>query len=177
MNQLSPAIRFGLFLAAASILLSIIPYLLDMKTMSMFFGVISFIISIVFMFLSGTSERDSLGGFITWKQALKTIWICGLIGFGIGTLYQVVFMKYIDPELMEEQKEMQIKMMEGMRGTMGDEATEAQIERIQSEDVMSFKNISMMIGGSAIMAFFIAAILALIVKRDNPNELFDKYGN
>ena len=88
-----------------------------------------------------------------------------------------VFMKYIDPELMEEQKEMQIKMMEGMRGTMGDEATEAQIERIQSEDVMSFKNISMMIGGSAIMAFFIAAILALIVKRDNPNELFDKYGN
>ena len=68
------------------------------------------------MFLSGTSERDSLGGFITWKQALKTIWICGLIGFGIGTLYQVVFMKYIEPELMEEQKEMQIKMMEGMRG-------------------------------------------------------------
>ena len=86
-------------------------------------------------------------------------------------------MKYIDPELMEEQKEMQIKMMEGMRGTMGDEATEAQIERIQSEDVMSFKNISMMIGGSAIMAFFIVAAEALIVKRDNPNELFDKYGN
>lgn len=37
---------------------------------------------------------------------------------------------------------------------MGDEATEAQIERIQSEDVMSFKNISMMIGGQPSWLFY-----------------------
>jgi hypothetical protein len=98
-----------------------------------------------------------------------------MIGFSLGTVYQIVFMKYIDPSVLEEQKEMKIKMIENFRGSMGDEAAEKQIELIQSEDMLSLKNISIMLASAIIASFIISALLALIVRRENPQALFDKY--
>ncbi len=66
-------------------------------------------------------------------------------------------------------------MIENFRGSMGDEAAEKQIELIQSEDMLSLKNISIMLASAIIASFIISALLALIVRRENPQALFDKY--
>ena len=175
MDISTSSVRYGFILAAFSILLSLVTYLLDISSTGYLIGILSLVGSIFIMYFAGHTEKNKLGGFISWKQALKAIWICGMIGFSLGTVYQIVFMKYIDHSVLEEQKEMKIKMIENFRGSMGDEAAEKQIELIQSEDMLSLKNISIMLASAIIASFIISALLALIVRRENPQALFDKY--
>lgn len=160
MDISTSSVRYGFILAAFSILLSLVTYLLDISSTGYLIGILSLVGSIFIMYFAGHTEKNKLGGFISWKQALKAIWICGMIGFSLGTVYQIVFMKYIDPSF---------------RGSMGDEAAEKQIELIQSEDMLSLKNISIMLASAIIASFIISALLALIVRRENPQALFDKY--
>lgn len=169
MNNLSVPVRYGLIVGIVSIVVSLIGYLLGITVTSMIYGLLAFAITILIIYLCGVAARTESGGYISWKSALKAMWVCGMIGFLISTVYQVVFMEFIDPSVKEQQKEMQIKAIEQWRGSMGDEAADAKIEEIQSTEFFGIKNISLMMAGSIIVTFIISAILALVLKKENPN--------
>ena len=58
---------------------------------------------------------------------------------------------------------------------MGNEATEKAIEDIANTNPFSFGKIILAFCFSLIFYFIISSIIALILKKENPNLIFEKY--
>ena len=98
-----------------------------------------------------------------------------MIIFITQTLFLLLFNEFIDSSAFESEKEQAIQLIEKMRGMVGDEASDTQIEMITNQKNLDFSRILNLIFGSILISFLIAAIAALFIKRDNPQDRFEKY--
>lgn len=167
---------YGAIIAIISIILDLILYLLDPKLgNNIIVIIVSFGCTFGLLYYVGIKAREMNGGYISWKKALTSIWIAGMIGMLITTGYKLIFGKYIDPSINKAAIEMQVKQIEGMRGSLGDVKADQLIEEILNMDFFSLKNLSFMVLGCMIISFFLAAIAAALVMKNNPSAIFEKY--
>ena len=168
------AIRLGLIWGGISIATTLLLYLLGM-IQNPAASVLLFFFGIYMMYRSGLLKRDELGGYITWKQALAPIWLTSVISSVLSVGFSWILFKFIAPDLQELQREEAIKMTEKMRSWIGDAATEEQLEKLQTQDFASPGQYLLVLFGAFLIYFAIACLIALIVKKKNPEELFSKY--
>ncbi|HMW38144.1 MAG: DUF4199 domain-containing protein [Saprospiraceae bacterium] len=172
MNNYTTARNYGLLWGTISILIYLTIYLVTgaMDT-GAFLGFIIFAGGIAVMYFIGLARRNELGGYLEWKEAMVHIWIGALIATAMTTLFLVLMYNYIDPSLLEHVKEVQIKTLEEFRGRLGDAETEKQIERIQDSNPFGPGNSALIMAGGALLQFLISCLVALVVRKDNPNSL------
>lgn len=174
MEKHKNAIRLGLIWAGISVATTLLLYLLGIME-NPYAGALLFIFGIYMMYQSGKEKRIELGGYINWKQALTPIWLTSVISGFISTLFSWVLFRFIDPDLQAKQKEKAIEMTEKLRSLIGDEATEKELEKLENFDFTSLGNYLNIFLWTLLLYFIIAAILALILRKKDPQEIFDKY--
>ena len=170
------AIRYGLIWSAVYVVLTMSLYLFDHTMIQNFgVGIVLFLIGIVFMYFSGMDTRKEFGGFMTWKEALIPCWVSSIVYSLISVLFMAILYNFIDPDLAEQQKEAQIKWIENFRASMGDIEAEKAIERIQEQNPFGFGNLLIILASSLLIYFIISSLIALVLKKEDPNKIFNTY--
>ncbi len=138
-------------------------------------NILLFFFGLYMMYQSAVDRRNAMSGYITWKHALVPAWVTALIANLISVPFTWIMVKFIAPEIQDEQRAEAIKMAERMRSWVGDEGFEAQLEKIETQDFAAPIQYVMVFLGAAVTYFLIACIIALIVRRNDPSDPFSKY--
>ncbi len=166
------SINNGLFLGAAMVIGSYALYLANPK---MFFSAKSFVLLMIFILImvkSGREARKANGGYISFGEAFKNMFVTGAIGVLICTCFEYVLFNFIDPGLIDIQKEIALEAAEKVTellGGMGEEyeiALEKEMEKIEDGNPAS-------LGATAKNYFarllapvaLLSSIIGLVIKR------------
>jgi len=167
-------IKYGLIFAGSSIILNLIAYFTDVKSLMSLTGwrsIVGIILMIGFMYLAAKKTRDQKGGFIPFGEAFVPSFVTFAIGgiFGTGFIYLLI--NYSDPSVQEiinqSLEDLNRNALE-MAGLKEDQVLEV-LEKMKEDDPFSISR--------AIVGFFsnlltmglpISAIIAAIVKKKNP---------
>ncbi len=174
MESQRPAITLGLIWGGISIATTLLLYLLGM-IQNPAASVLLFFFGLYMMYRSGLTKRDELGGYISWKQALTPIWLTSVVSSVLSVGFSWILFKFIAPDLQELQREEAIKMTEKMRSWIGDAAAEEQLEKIQTQDFASIGQYVLVLLGAFLFYFAVSCLIALIVKKNNPEDIFSRY--
>jgi len=160
----NPGIKWGLISGLAGVLLSVLVWALlpDM----MFSGWIIFlsvVLAILFAVLAGLERRKQLGGYMNFKEGLKTVFLTFVIGGFIATIYTYVLYNFIDPAMPEKLKHYQLETAERWmtRFKAPQEEIDKQLDELAAQDA------SLTLGKAflgylqqLIFGFILAAIIA-----------------
>lgn len=161
-------INYGLTLAGISILLSLVIYAMGNHLEPHWsINALTFVAFIALIILGIKKFKEINGGFLSFGQAVKIGVGIAIISALIGSIYQYLFMTFIEPEFMSQVMELQQQKMldQGM--------SEDQIEATQ-EWSAKFSSPFMMIAfgiiGSAIGGFIVSAIGGAIMKKSEEDQ-------
>ncbi|MHA4894818.1 DUF4199 domain-containing protein [Pedobacter sp. PWIIR3] len=175
-NSLS--LKNGLIIGAISVVLSLAMYFIDplMAFTNWWIGICMIILFLALLVYSGKTIRQEVGGYWTFGEAFKSFLIMGLIITAISTVYNVVLMKVIDPDLParagaaidENTRAMMTKFI-----TDKDQLEEALAKSGsgQSKLEITGKNLVTSIGVSLAIYGVLSLILAAIMKKTPPIKL------
>ncbi|MFC4212493.1 DUF4199 domain-containing protein [Pedobacter lithocola] len=169
------SLKYGFILGAVLIVISLTLYFIDPFMLYTNFAM-PFIILIVFIALlvfSGINIRKEIGGYWTFGEAFKSFLIIALILSITSVLYNVVLMKFIDPDLPAKAaaaiEDSQRAMMEkfGMASEQIDEAM-TKAGNMEEKLAPTLKNSFTSFGVSIAMYAVLGLILAAILKKKEP---------
>jgi hypothetical protein len=108
---------YGLLLAGIQILLQLLIYVLDIDMFSITFGMVNFLVTIliisIVMVYANVKFRDK---YLEKKTNFIKCWmialIIGLVSMLILTIYNYLFTKFFDPELLKEQASKAMEMID-----------------------------------------------------------------
>lgn len=173
LNQLSA--KNGLIIALITTVISLTIHFINpiLVYTNFWIQIASFVLFIVLLVYAGKSIRKELGGYWSFGDAFKSFLIIALILAAVTTLYNVVLMTVIDPELP---KKAAIAVEETQRSMMTKfGATEEQINDALSkagnmEDKLKItpKNVITSFGFGLAIYGVLALILAAILKKNPP---------
>ena len=165
----NPAVRNGVIGGLTAVVASLLFYIADTKMFLSFSGFLVWIIYIFFV-SKATREDKRTSDHFEFKDALKT----GFLTYVIASLFYIVFYyvlsNFVDPGLIEMQREIAIEAIEKMSGMLGEEGTEAALANIENQD-MTFGIKTALItfaGGLLFPGIIIALIVAAVLKDPKP---------
>ncbi len=171
-NRNEIPVKFGIITGLILSVLSTIQYMFFTESYGVMMGfmIFIFIAAVVMYFITGVQQRKALGGFIDIKQAFSAIFITILIATAISYAYNLLYMKVIDPDVMDRISNTSIEFAEKM-GAPADKLDEV-AEQVEQRKADSEKI------GNQILSFFsqivihsiFGIICAAIVKRKNPQQ-------
>lgn len=160
------ALNYGLTLGFTTVLISVITYVIDMPLETGWIsGLLGIIVMIALIVLGIKKYKVGNEGFISLSQALKVGIAIALIGGIIGSIYQLVFLSYIDTEYLSRVQELQIEQALENNPEMSN-------EQIQMMRDMGSKFSSPWISfagaliGNLLFGFIFSLIGGLILKKD-----------
>jgi hypothetical protein len=170
---MKPHLKFGLIGAGIIIIWSLIGYVMGNDKMeAMKYPGYVVMLGLMIYTLRGAilEKRNMHGGYITFGKAYGVAILTSLITWFCYSIFAYFYFKFINPELIEVIKEMQMAQYEkqGM--------SEEQIEKIMSMSE-SWMNAGMMsiwsFVGMMIGAAILGLIMAAILKKENPDGMLD----
>jgi len=168
-------VRYGLMAGVSISIIMLILYFIDGKTMLSYYPLIAWVIFITCMVLAGRDTKRDLEGFMSWGEALKPTWITYLIGSLIMIIFQYVLMNFIDTNLLEIQKELDLERTIKFAEMFGapEDAIEEMEAAFEEQDVTAGYSSPMMIVfgwgiGLIFPGFLFAAIISIFVRKNRP---------
>ncbi|CAM3661649.1 hypothetical protein FSS13T_00860 [Flavobacterium saliperosum S13] len=165
------ALNYGIIWGVVYILFVTTLYVLDPLFLIKPTKFISFILYIVLGIMIINKTKKELGGYISFKEAFTTYFLCSVIGLTISTLYDIILFNIIDPSIKEPINDYLVtKGVEGMKmfGAKTEDIKKF-VEEIQNND--QFSPLNQLLG--LIQAFLISAVfgslLALIFRNKTSN--------
>lgn len=169
----SSAINYGLYLGLILSSLTIIGYAIDLGLFTKWwFGIIMLLLVIVFGIISSMNARKLLSGFISFKQAFTAYFITILVGILISSVVSIVIFNVVDPESAIVLQDMIIENQAQMLERFGSpqEAIDQVVAQMREGGSMySISNILKSIAFQLIGFSIVGLIVALVVKRNDPN--------
>jgi len=162
-------IRYGLLLGLISILLTLVLYFINPEFL---FNIVRsgplFILTIAFMVLAVLAARKANSGLISFGNAFVVAWLVGIIYTLLSGLFDFVLQTYIDPNLLEVQRQLTVDAMESMSSILNEEQME---DAIDQAAIAIGKPSTVLIGlvSSALLSAIPALIIAAILKRNKKN--------
>ena len=150
---------YGLILAAVSIVISLLMYILDVNMFSITFAIFSFLILLVgipvtleVLGCNNLRAKYATDRTISYLDALVTCFLILIIGFLISNLYSYIFNNFIDPAYMKAQMHKLVEMLEKYNLPQ---------EKIDETIAKSEKNFQ--IGRMLLTSVIVSVVLSLIV--------------
>ncbi|MCB0515084.1 MAG: DUF4199 domain-containing protein [Chitinophagales bacterium] len=169
----SIALRYGLIAGLAGIILSTLLYFINPTFLfSYWILLLSMLIIIGIMVMAVSEGKKANRGMISFGDAFVIGLITFMVAAVVGNIFQYILFNFIDPSLIDLQKQMAINnTIETMKAFGADgETIDKTIEEIEKQDLsMSFKNVILGILSAGIFGAIIAAIVAAILKRERKN--------
>ncbi|MGM0612557.1 MAG: DUF4199 domain-containing protein [Bacteroidota bacterium] len=163
------AFRYGLYIAAASAVLLIISFVLDL-TNSRGIGILSWLVVLIGLFYSGFKYReDALGGFISYGKAFRVIFQTGLFYGLIMTAYTMLHYTVIDPGAIQEMIQYSLEKTVEASPSMNQEQLDA-LRSFQENFTFTWWGLSISQLFSGLFWGVIGGLLlALIIKKEEAN--------
>ena len=168
-----PALKWGLiyglfFIVTNTIYQFVAPKMIFTGTLT---TILSFAVPIFCMVMAGREIKAMQEGFLSFGEALKNTFLVWAIGSLLSLLHQYFQVNFIDPSLIEVQKEVVAETgqwmadMFGMNEEMQDEMTE-QLEAAADElDNQTFGQAILGWLGGCILGLIISLIVSAIIKK------------
>ena len=163
----------GLFVSLILLVYTLTLYLIDPAQVLGWLALLSYVILIGFMVKSGRDERERLGGYMTFKEAIKPIFLCSVVAVVVMNLFTYILFVIIDPGMADLTKDVTIDRVISLMEWMG--APESTID--QTIDEMEKQDYTQTVGRTfmntavgMIIGFGFAVIISLILKKKNPEE-------
>ncbi len=168
----SSAINYGLYLGGALSLITIAIWFIDINLMAnMWLGIGLLLAIIAFGVVSTAKSKSIQGGFLTFKEAFSSYFFTTAIGIAISLLVSMILFNFVDPDAAKEIQQITVErtitMMEGF-GAPSEAVAEA-VEKIESENQYSIVNTLKGLAWSCLFQAIIGLIVALIMKKSNPD--------
>lgn len=163
------AIKNGLFLGAA-LLIGVFAFVLVSPRGYLEYGqFVLFLIALVVMVKTGSEEKQMHGGYASFGQIFKSIFICIAVGYLIRFIGNYIAFNVINTDLSTIYNDIAIEAVEKMSGFLGDEATDLAIEELEKNDISSIgNNVMQYITMLLLTGGVVNAIISLIMKKDRP---------
>ncbi|MDX9696702.1 MAG: DUF4199 domain-containing protein [Bacteroidales bacterium] len=153
----------GVILGIVLIIYSVLLYMLDLN-MNKSLGYVTYLFLIVGLWWFTKSYRDNtLGGTISYGQALGYAMVIVVVAALISSVYSYVFLKYIDPSMIDKIAAMSEEEM--LKQGMSDEQIE--LAQSMSKKFMSPGLMNIMgFLGTSVFGFLIALVTSAVVKKE-----------
>jgi len=165
----------GVIIGILSTVIGVVTYYVFPSLLgSMSFGIATLVVSLLIYIFFTLDLRKKIGGFWTFKEALKGIFLMSFIAGIIYSLANVVFYKFIEPGAFEkiagfmESGMSQTFENMGMEQEKIDEAVAKQIEGIKAQYDPTFAQFFKNLGIAVIIQFVMSLIFAAIFKKETP---------
>lgn len=161
-------VKMGILIGLAGILLSAMNYIFIMPASYIGFLVftgITFLVTLVLLFVTGTKQRKAMGGYILLKDAFAAIFVAIVISSVITTIWGVLYARVIDPDVTDKVKTATLGFMEQMNVSSEQLDKSAADMDKQLADGMKPKFLLYNFAKSLVVSSLFGFIIALIVKR------------
>jgi hypothetical protein len=172
-NRFDIPVKFGIATGLIMAVLSTIQYMFFTESYGsmMIFVALTFLAAMVMYYITGAQQRKAMGGFIDMRQAFSSIFIAIIISLAISYVYNLIYIKFIDPDVIDRISNVSITFAEKMGAPQEklDEIAE-QIEQQKAEGQGVGKQILSFLQQVVIYSIF-GFICAAIVKKRRPQHL------
>ncbi|MDP2414935.1 DUF4199 domain-containing protein [Daejeonella sp.] len=165
----------GVIIGILSTVIGVVTYYVFPSLLgSMSFGIGTLVVSLLIYIFFTLDLRKKIGGFWTFKEALKGIFLMSFIAGLIYSLANVVFYKFVEPGAFEkiagfmESGMSQTFENMGMEQEKIDEAVAKQIEGVKAQYDPTFAQFFKNLGIAVIIQFVMSLIFAAIFKKETP---------
>ena len=175
-NFLSIALRNGILLGVACVVLSVLLYVTNLLyTGSFLIGAITWLLNlaicVVFIVMAVQQYKTANDGFLTVGEAIKVGIVTALVGGVIAAIYSVIYTIVIDPNYYEKVVEVTMEKMSAFTSNFSEEQMEQLREKtLQSKPSVVWTFFSSILG-SAIGGVIISAIVGAVKKKERPMTL------
>jgi hypothetical protein len=168
----SSAINYGLYLGIALSLITVTIWFVNINLMAnMWLGIGILLAVIAFGVVSTAKSKSIMEGFLTFKEAFSAYFITVAVGIIISQVVSFILFNFIDPDAAKEIQQITIdstvNMMEGF-GAPAESIAEA-VEKIENTDQFSVVSVLKSSAWSLVFQAVIGLIVALIMKKSNPD--------
>lgn len=170
----SSSLNYGIYLGLILVALVVLGYVVDLSLFTKWwFGIFMLLLVIIFGIVSSMKARSLAGGFISFKNAFTAYFITVLIGIVLSSLVSYVIFNVVDPEaattLQDMIVESQVQMMQNFGAPQ--ESIDAAVAQMEAGGNMySIGNIAKSIAYQLIGYSIVGLIVALVVRKKDPNE-------
>ena len=175
-NFLSIALRNGILLGVACVVLSVLLYVTNLLyTGSFLIGAITWLLNlaicVVFIVMAVQQYKTANDGFLTVGEAIKVGVVTALVGGVIAAIYSVIYTTVIDPNYYEKVVEVTMEKMSAFTSNFSEEQMEELREKtLQSKPSVVWTFFSSILG-SAIGGVIISAIVGAVKKKERQMPL------
>ncbi len=161
-------IKNGLFMGAILIASSFALYFTDPSIFINARTWVLLMVLIVLMVKTGLDQRRLQEGVMSFGEAFRSMFMATAIGVFFCTVFEYLLFNFIDPGLIEIQREIALEALDKMSGFLGEDGYDMALERIEEQD---FNTV-----GQSVMGYFMrliapnalfSALIALIIKRNH----------
>lgn len=171
----SLAVKYGLIWAVINIVIFLLVYYGVPQIMGTWkHSIVQFVVGIGLAIYFTLEIRKQIGGFWSFKEALKNIFVLFIIPTIVVYFFSIIFGKWIEPEYPAKITEISLnattEMMESMTSDQEviDETIAEMEKGLEQQFNPSFMDIIKSVAISALIYFIGALIWAAIFKRDRP---------
>lgn len=167
-------ITYGVISGILLILLAVMLYVAGVKWFVHPVSFLAFLIPIVVAVLGGLAHKKANGGYLEFKDALKTVFTIFVIGSFMSMLFYYVLLNYIDvpfrQALAQESAAVAEKMME--KFNMPQDQIDKAVAETLNGNSFSFGKQFLNFALGTILWFLFSLIIAAIIKKKKP--MFDE---
>lgn len=168
-----PFLKFGLYYALVYVLGTFIIYLIQPEALfNTYVGWVWIILLVATMVYAVKSEKSKYPDSFSFQQGFKQSWLTFVIGTAATMAFHYILMNFIDPSLLELNKEAQIAGVEKMAKALNlsQENIDKQIETIRAQEGSSPSKLLLGFAMSLLMGAIPSVIIAAIFKKQNHNK-------
>lgn len=173
----STALKWGILISIISVIIFTVVSMFLMGNMGIIgtavVSILSFLLILVLLGVMATQIRKSVGGYMTLRETFRPIFIAILIMVTVTTVYNLVYVKWIDPTYYDRIKESTINASIKIGGDDDEEASARQAEEMyekRMEDKDKPTSILLGFAGTIVVYSLFGFIVAAIVKRNPPEH-------
>ena len=172
-NYKEEILKSGIILAGVSIIMTMLTYMINVELMvEWWFGILSLIISVGLLIYLGITYRNSIGGILSYGNALKYSILVMIVSYVIGICFQILLYTFIDPDLPQVMTDLSIEKSVEMMEYWGapQEAIDASIPAIE-EGIKNSTTASGILKSSPWGVLFMglfSLLTAIFIKRNEP---------
>ncbi len=169
-------IKYSMMYALSSIALSMILFILGLQTKSSWVtNVITLAYVSLFLFYGIKARRDeSLNGFITYGQGVGTGVLIALCAGVVISIFAVINITIIDPELMRNvMEEAKRKMIENGDSEEKIEMATKWMANMQSPAYVAIGSLV----GNLFIGLIVSLVISIFTKKDNPDATYNSLSN
>lgn len=167
--------QYGLFSAAAAVLIFVILYILGAEYfMSPVAWISSYLLPIVFAVLGAMHIKKKNNGFLNFNESLKVTFGVFVITGLMSTIVSYFIFNYLDVAFAERMKQLTIeKSQEAMqRFGVPESEMEKAMDKISEQDIFSIGSLLKSFAYACILYFIEALIISAIIKKKKPELEF-----